>query len=186
MTSAELLFIGSCLLIGFLLVFVLTTVPASLNRGKKKAVPPKPAPAPAREEGPIYTGKLDHSGAVTDVYVSGLAHHCSRKDIGLIFGWVTQDKSNPVDPEAMALVSKSRKYGYIPAAILSSFRQWAGESDLRFVGYIYEEAGKLRGRARIYQFDALSAGEIFDDALLYAKAAFARFGWGLDEIPSHE
>lgn len=177
---------STTILIVTLVLIVTMVIFALVNRSKATAAPPKPAPAPPREDGPVRTGKLDHSSAVTDVYVSGLAHHCSRKDIGLIFGWVAQDKSNPVDSEAMALVSKSRKYGYIPAAILGSFRQWAGESDLRFVGYIYEDAGKLRGRARVYQFDALPAEEIFDDALLYAKAAFARFGWGLDEIPSHE
>ena len=30
-----------------------------------------------------FTGILDHGGGVNDFYIAGLAHHCSRKDVGV-------------------------------------------------------------------------------------------------------
>ena len=130
---------------------------------------------------PVLTGLSDRDPGVNDFYISGLSHHCTARDRGIISGAIVNEKDNPVDRKAMALVvgKPIRIIGYVPSAILPDFRRWAGKSDIRFVGYIFVEDGILRGRARAYQRDSIGDERMFEDVEKYVSIVTERYGWPL-------
>jgi len=73
---------------------------------------------------------------VKDIYIAGLQHHCSEWDIGPFMGVVFNEKSNPADRKAMAILNtnKSTIVGYVPAKILDDYREWCkGQKRLRWI-----------------------------------------------------
>ena len=130
----------------------------------------------------IDTDVIDsRSGMTNDIFISGLAHHCTINDCGIFGGIVFNDDQNPIDKKAMAIGShqSGKTIGYVPAAILDSFRKWCGKKDCHCVGYIYREEGALRGRARVYHPDC-DLNTIGEDGAKYLETVCERFGW---EIP---
>ena len=125
-----------------------------------------------------FTGILDHSGGVNDFYVAGLAHHCSRKDVGFFTGTVFNDKDNQYNRKAMAVYSnqKERIVGYVPEAILDNYRKWCGRKNCVCIGYIFHDGEALRGRIRAYLPD-LDRELMMKDIAEYARQACEHFGW---------
>jgi len=119
---------------------------------------------------------------VNDIYIAGLKHHCTDLDIGTFSGYVFNEKNNPADPEAMAIVdNKKRKIiGYVPAKILDDYRDWCSGKKRYCVGYIYWDGEYLRGRCRVYpSLDEVP--EIEEDAVEYITQVANHFHWDLNE-----
>lgn len=125
----------------------------------------------------IFTDILDRGDGVNDVYVAGLAHYCTRKDVGFFAGVVFNEKDNPYDRKAMAIgdTQKKKIIGYIPAAILSEYRKWCKDKHV-CVGYIFYDGEQLRGRIRAYLPD-VDKDKMVKDMSEYAKIACEHFGW---------
>ena len=136
-------------------------------------------------DNPIETGIIDNfDKRINEIYISGLAHHCTINDCGIFGGIVFSDSDNPVDKKAMAIGSHQSKkiIGYVPTAILDNYRKWCNKKDCHCVGYIFREEGKLRGRVRIYHPDC-DPSIIGDDGAKFLEIVCERFGW---EIPSDD
>ena len=92
--------------------------------------------------------------------ISGISHHCSSKDIGIISGKVGDDPSNEYDPNAIAIISNigqpnEKLLGFIAKADQATFTNFAyKEQELSFVGFIEEfekERGKgIFGKIKVY------------------------------------
>ena len=127
----------------------------------------------------IYTDILDRwRENVNDLFVAGLAHHCSRRDIGFFTGYVFNEKDNSYNRKAMAVYShqKERIVGYVPEAILENYRKWCKRKDCVCVGYIFHDGEALRGRIRAYA-PGLDKDEMMKDIADYARQACEHFGW---------
>ena len=132
-----------------------------------------------REDIKIYTDILDRGLVnVNDFFLAGLAHHCSRKDVGFFTGTVFNDKDNQHNRKAMAVYSnqKERIVGYVPEAILDNYRKWCGRKNCVCIGYIFHDGDALRGRIRAYLPD-LDRELMMKDIAEYARQACEHFGW---------
>lgn len=140
---------------------------------RKESEPKKPI---VTEEPSVFTGILDR--AVNDLYIAGLAHHCSKKDIGFFSGVIFNEKDNPYDKKAMAIGNHANKkiVGYVPSAILSEYRNWCGREKCPCVGFIFFDGEKLRGRVRAYH-PKEEMSKAAEDAQEYAKRVCEHFGW---------
>lgn len=115
---------------------------------------------------------------VNDFYVSGLAHHCSKKDVGFFTGTVFNEKDNAYNSKAMAVGNAQTKkiVGYVPEAILDNYRKWCGRKNCTCIGYIFFDGDALRGRVRAYLPD-LDQDDVMKDIADYAKQVCEHFGW---------
>lgn len=160
------------LMIGVLLVGV-------TRKTKKKAKGAALARTQTTNEDPeIRTGILDQSDGVMDVYIAGLAHHCTMGDVGVFRGLIYNDWANPVDRNAMAIWSNEKQgvIGYVPSAILDDYRIWSEGRKCSCVGVIFWNGESLRGRVRAYA-GALDKGAVKDDMENYTTEASEHFGW---------
>jgi len=152
-----------------------------------KKNPPKEEPeryqaTPATDK-KIYTGVLDRSDFVNDVFIAGLEHHCSKKDVGWFTGKIFNEADNPYDKKAMAIgcIQSKKIIGYVPSAILTEYRKWCGRKDCRCVGYIFYDGEHLRGRVRAYLPDT-DQDKLVQDVESYIKQAAEHFGWNVDGL----
>ena len=94
--------------------------------------------------------------------IAGISYHCSRNDIGMIFGITFLQTGNPYDKKAIALgrVNNGKVsdiFGYIPKEDKKAFNRFAGEWDhLPFLGFIREfisDEGKkgITGVIKLYK-----------------------------------
>ena len=130
-----------------------------------------------------FTGILDHGGGVNDFYIAGLAHHCSRKDVGLFTGTVFNEKDNAYDRKAMAIGNTQTKtiVGYVPSAILDSYRSWCGKKSCPCIGFVFFDGEALRGRVRAYLTDC-GQEDIMKDIADYARQVCEHFGWPVPDF----
>lgn len=82
-------------------------------------------------------------------YIAGLHYHASKSDVGGFCGYVANDPYNSYDKNAVAIYSKLKLLGYIPARELADFREWSDGEVMPCIGIIYVEDGQLRGRVKI-------------------------------------
>ena len=132
-----------------------------------------------REDITIFTDILDRGRTnVNDFFMAGLAHHCSRKDVGFFTGVVFNEKSNQYNIRAMAVRSNQKEQivGYVPEAILDNYRKWSGRKNCVCVGYIFHDGEYLKGRVRAYHPDA-DQELMMKDIADYARQACEHFGW---------
>ena len=129
----------------------------------------------------VFTGILDRT--VNNLYIAGLAHHCSKKDIGFFSGVIFNEKDNPNDKKAMAIGNHANKkiVGYVPSAILSEYRDWCGCEKCPCIGFIFFDGEKLRGRVRAYS-PKEDMSKVVDDAQEYAKRVCEHFGWATPNL----
>ena len=119
---------------------------------------------------------------VNDIYIAGLHHHCTEWDIGPFIGVVFNEKSNPADRDAMAILDTNKRkiVGYVPAKILDDYRDWCKGKKRYCVGYIFWDGEYLRGRCRVYpSMDEVP--EIEKDASRYTSQVADHFGWELND-----
>lgn len=94
--------------------------------------------------------------------IAGITYHCSRNDIGMVFGITFLQTGNPYDKKAIALgrVNNGKVsdiFGYIPKENKKAYNKFAGEWDhLPFLGFIREfisEEGKkgITGVIKLYK-----------------------------------
>lgn len=110
--------------------------------------------------------------------IAGITHHCSRNDIGMIFGITFPQTNNPYDKKAIGLgrVNNGKVsdiFGYIPKEDKKAFNQFAGEwYHLPFQGFIREfitEDGKegITGVIKLYKGEGLKmVNQMVKDAQL--------------------
>ena len=119
--------------------------------------------------------------AVYDLYISGVKHHCTDKDIGIFTGAVYNEKSNPKDKKAMAIINAQKKIlGYIPAKRLDEYWDWSGGETLYCAGYIFWNGNMLLGRVRIYP-NSEDESNALKDAEEYLYQVVSHFKWELKE-----
>ena len=126
----------------------------------------------------VYTDILDRGREnVNSFYISGLTHHCTRKDVGFFTGMVYNQKDNAYSSRAMAVCSHqtNKIVGYVPDAILDDYRRWCKEKQV-CVGYIYYDGERLRGRARAYK-PGIDQDLMMKDIADYARQICGHFGW---------
>lgn len=125
----------------------------------------------------VYTGILDRSSDVNDVFIAGLEHHCTRKDRGFFAGFVFNENDNPYDKKAMAVADPGKKMilGYVPGKVLSEYRKWCKDKCV-CVGYIFYDGEHLRGRIRAYHPDC-DKEKMVKDATEYARQVCEHFHW---------
>ena len=126
----------------------------------------------------VFTGVLDRSPDINDVFVAGVQHHCTRKNVGFFTGLVYNQKDNPYDKKAMAIGchQTSKIVGYVPSAILDSYRKWCDKSNCPCCGYIFFDGESLKGRIRAY-LPSHDQAEILRDMQEYANLVCEHFGW---------
>ena len=131
----------------------------------------------------VYTGILDYSGDVNDIFIAGLAHHVKKKDVGYFTGLIGNEPDNPHDRKAMAIYHNQlgKIVGYVPAGILKEYRSWCERKNCKCVGYIFFDGEYLRGRVRAY-LPSLSQEEIVEDALEYLEIVADHFGWPSEDV----
>lgn len=126
----------------------------------------------------VLTDVMDRE--VRELYISGLAHHCTRDDIGLFNGSVFNEKDNPVDKTAMAIRNNHTHHivGYIPSAVLADYHNWSKRETKYCVGYIFWDGEHLRGRVRVYpSIDDDCKNRVEEDATRYSQIVAEHFGW---------
>lgn len=130
------------------------------------------------EEPTVITGVLDRSDGIFDVFVAGLAHHCTVGDVGVFHGCIYNEKSNPVDKNAMAIWSDNKPgiIGYVPSAILSEYRDWSEGRKCSCIGVLFWNGDCLRGRVRAYA-KGIDSTATRDDMDKYAMIVREHFGW---------
>lgn len=135
------------------------------------------------DEPSVFTGILDRSPDVNNVYIAGLSHHCSKRDAGFFSGVIYNEKDNPYDKKAMAIWNHQTKkiIGYVPGAVLDEYRSWCKRKNCPCVGYIFYDSEHLRGRVRSYLPTADQA-ELIKDAQEYARQVCEHFGWPVPDI----
>ena len=127
----------------------------------------------------VYTDFLDRwRENVNEVFIAGLAHHCSRKDIGFFAGAIVNEKDNKYNPKAMAVWNNQQKriIGYVPEAVLDEYRSWCKRKTCPCVGYIFHDGEFLRGRVRAYNPDC-DQKDMLNDMQEYARQVCEHFGW---------
>ena len=139
-----------------LMVFLFKKDPATEEPGRFPAAP--------AEEKTIFTEILDWE--TNNVYVAGLEHHCTKKDVGYFTGRIFNEADNAYDKKAMAIGSNQsgKIIGYV---------------DCRCVGYIFFDGEHLRGRVRAYLPDT-DPEKLVQDVEAYIKLAAEHFGWNID------
>lgn len=131
----------------------------------------------------IDTDAIDsHTDMYTNIFIAGLAHHCSIKDCGIFGGIIFNEKDNPVDKKAMAIGShqSGKIIGYVPKAILEDYREWCCRKKCHCVGFVFRKEGHLQGRVRAYHPDC-DLELVEKDGSQYLERVCEIFGW---EIPS--
>lgn len=84
------------------------------------------------------------------IYVAGILHHATKKDIGIYLGYVANDSSNSYNPKAMGVYYQDRLFGYIPEVELRGYRQWSKGDTFPCAIIIFEDhEDKLRGRVLV-------------------------------------
>lgn len=136
-----------------------------------------------REEINVYTGILDYSDDINDIFIAGLAHHVKKKDVGYFTGVIGNEPDNPYDKKAMAIYCNQlgKIVGYVPSAILKEYRSWCKRRNCKCVGYIFFDGEYLRGRVRAYLPD-LEPDEVIKDALEYLEIVADHFGWPTEDV----
>ena len=118
-----------------------------------------------------------------DVYIAGLAHHCTPKDVGCFAGWIVHEKGNPYDKNAMMVVNPAKRcIGYVPKTVLEGYREWCGGKDCPCVGAIFLEDGTLRGRVRAYHPDRCNSQEYEKDATGYFQRACEKYSLDMPDL----
>ena len=84
------------------------------------------------------------------ICIAGLKYHTSPSDMGWFSGWIDADVGNPVDSRARGVFnSKGKLLGFVPAKELDDYIAWSGGKPMPCVGFIFEEEGQIRGRAKV-------------------------------------
>ena len=126
----------------------------------------------------INTDILDRGREnVNNFFIAGLAHHCTRKDVGFFTGMVFNEKSNSVNKKAMAVLSHqtNKIIGYVPESILDNYRMWCKDKHI-CIGYVFFDGEHLLGRARTYK-PGIDQNLMTKDIEEYARQACGHFGW---------
>lgn len=94
----------------------------------------------------------DRDPRVNDVFISGLAHYCSRKNCGIFPAVIVPEPDNEYNHDAMAVYNYKSKHqvGYIPDKSLEWYREWCGGKQHGGVMVIYWDGEHLRGRLHVY------------------------------------
>lgn len=144
---------------------------------------PKPTPTLVTEDIDVYTETLSHSAGIFDFYIAGLAHHCNMRDLGIFTAVIFNEKDNPYDRKAMAVVdqNKMKIVGYVPAANLENYRKWCKRTDCIGIGYIFYDGKQLRGRVRSY-LKEVEEESILKDMQEYADLVCGHFKWVVPNI----
>lgn len=167
-----LIVVAAFVVLGFLLSKKKST-------GRESAGAQMPVTSEPRD---VKTGLLDD--VVNEVYIAGLAHHCTMADVGPFSGVIFPQKDNPVDRKAMAIGDHRRKkiLGYVPSAILDDYRAWCKRDSRPCVGYIYWDGEHLRGRCRVYPTNKEADNKKYaEDASAFIAAVAKHFEWALNE-----
>ena len=129
------------------------------------------------EDAYAYTYILDKSPLIDNVYLSGVRHYCTRKDVGFFTGTVFNEKSNQYNKKAMAVYNnqKGRVVGHVPEAILEDYRKWCKDNCV-CVGYVFFDGEHLLGRIRAYH-PTLEKEIMMKDITEYARVVCEHFGW---------
>lgn len=130
-----------------------------------------------KEDINVYTDILDRSELVNNFFIAGLAHHCSRNDVGFFTGVVFNEKDNAYSSRAMAVGNNQTKkiMGYVPESILDNYRRWCKAKHV-CIGYVFFDGEHLRGRVRAYHPD-VDKDDMMKDIAEYARQACEHFGW---------
>ena len=131
----------------------------------------------------VFTDLLDRSDVVNDLYISGVKHHLSRRDVGFFAGAIFNDKDNAYDKKAMVIWDGNNKrvVGYVPAAILDDYRSWCKRRKCSCVGYVFYNGETLLGRVRAY-LPECPPENLIADAQEYAKVCCEHFGWPVPSL----
>lgn len=158
------------LLVFLAIVLVVLVVGASQKRKKQRAGEYYAAAQKETTDAIVDTGF-----PAEDVFIAGLAHHCTRADIGMFTGFVYNDKGNPVNPDAMAVWdNRTQKIiGYVPEVVLEDYRAYCKGKRCRCIGYVYHDGEHLRGRVRSY----LPGVNPNADMEEYTRQVCEHFGW---------
>ena len=122
--------------------------------------------------------KLDHTSLYFDFFIAGLAHHCTKQDIGLFTATVFNEKDNEYNKKAMAVghQQKSAIVGYVSEALLDDYRKWCKRADCPAIGYIFYDGEHLRGRVRAYHKEC-NIDDMLEDMQSYADIVCEHFDW---------
>lgn len=170
----------SNILIFFIILAVVAAICIYLNKkNPPKAEEPGKYPATPAKEKTIFTEILDWE--TNNVFIAGIEHHCTKKDIGFFTGKIFNEADNAYDKKAMAVGSNQagKIVGYVPSAVLAEYRKWCKRQDCRCVGYIFFDGEHLRGRVRAYLPDT-DPEKVVQDVEAYIKMAAEHFGWDID------
>ena len=129
------------------------------------------------EDAYAYTYILDKSPLIDNVYIAGVKHHCTRKEVGFFTGMVFNEKTNQYNRKAMAIWNNqsNKIVGYVPEAILDEYRDWCKDKCI-CVGYVFFDGEHLLGRIRAYH-PTLEKELMMKDITEYAKVVCEHFGW---------
>ena len=174
------------ILIIILAVIVAGVVIASIHGGSSSSLPR--TAASAHREQVTYPPRSIKTGICDDdsmeVFIAGLSHHCSSRDIGPFSGMIFPEPDNPADKKAMAIGCHRRKkiLGYVPSAILNDYRRWCKREKRACVGFIYWDGEHLSGRCRVYPTVDDADMDLYQaDGDAYFKIVADHFGWNLDD-----
>ena len=138
---------------------------------------------PDKEQTPTRTVS---SASVTsrNFKIAGISRRCSKRDIGIIMGAVVNDKNNPHDPYAKAVIanygqSDERLLGYIAKTDQYNYERLAqNATELPFVGFIEEfEADDNRmaifGKIKVFSGNSTAVENAMSENMKYIANAFS-------------
>lgn len=106
------------------------------------------------------TRQADNLCCIRHFKIAGLSYRCRKSDIGVIFGKVTYEPTNPHDRNAIAIIANpyqkdEKLIGYIRKEDQATFKNFAYKEDvLPFTGFIeeFELDGKMTlfGKIKVY------------------------------------
>ena len=164
------------IVISIILFVGIAVIVAGNQKETYKPAEPTTVKSEVTTEPKVFTDIMDRE--VQDIYIAGLAHHCTRRDVGVFVGTVYNEKDNPVDRKAMAIGDNNKKkiLGYVPGAVLDDFRKWCKREKCPCIGFIYWDGEHLRGRVRVYHPSA-DLERANEDGEKYASIVNEHFGW---------
>ena len=169
----------------FLIFILILAAVAAVCIYLNKKHPPKNTtagryPATPAKDKTIFTEILDRE--TNNLFIAGLEHHCTKKDVGFFTGKIFSEADNPYDNKAMAIGSNQagKIIGYIPSAVLVDYRKWCKRQDCRCVGFIFFDGEHLRGRVRAY-LPETEPEKITQDVKEYISIAADHFNWDITD-----
>lgn len=144
-------------------------------------------PKPKQKEIIVQTLDLpdDYLNGVYESKIAGVSYNCKEADKGIFHGIIYNEKNNPSNNNAMAIVSMKKKLiGYIPENELNKYWHWSNGRPVTCVGFIksfVNDEGKkiLFGRVTAIKpcnskFVSASTLEIEEDIRLNEHLSFSR------------